>query len=216
MRGLERRRSEAMAVVKTLRCGAQGHNAYTSADGSHIYSTSMGDDLIAVIDPVAQEIIRKVPMGGVPRPIALTNDESVAYVALSGLLGFVVWDLTLDEIVDRVEMPIPEGTPPPPLDTYTHGLLLTPNQRELWLAGYAVGKVYGYMVPELQQIAAIDVGGQPHWLTLHPSGEPLYVSLEAQGAVAAIHRGIREVVRTMQVGEAPTRILAFTSPVERE
>lgn len=205
--------TETMTVVKTLPAGAQGHNAYLSADGRRVYSTSMGEDLISVIDVSSLEIERRIPVGGVPRPVALTRDGRLAYVALSGLIGYVTVDLESDEIVHRVELPIPPDTAPPPLDTYTHGVLLTPDQRELWLAAYATGKVYAYLVPEHRQIAEIEVGKGPHWLTLHPDGEPLYVSLEQQGAVAAIHRGLREVLRTAEVGQAPTRVLAFRTHV---
>ena len=207
--------TETMEVVKRLPAGRFQHNAYTSADGSRVYVTSMGDDLISVIDPASQEILRKVPMGGEPRPVALTEDGSVAYVALSGLLGFVVWDLSSDEVSEGIALPIPEGTPPPLLDTYTHGLLVTPNQRELWVAGYGVGKVYAYLLPGLEPLAEIETDGGPHWFTLHPSGEPLYVTLENTGSVSAIHRGLRTVMRTARVGEGPTRILAFSSPVSR-
>lgn len=204
--------TETMTVVKSLPVGEEEHNAYTCADGDHVYVTSMGDELIAVIDPEALEITRKVPMGGIPRPVALTEDESVAYVALSGLLGFVVWDLRTDEIVDRVEIPVPPGTPPPLLDTYTHGLLLTPDERELWTASYAIDAVHAFTVPDLEPLAEITVGQGPHWFALHPSGEPLYVSVERDGAVAAIHRGLRSLMRKAPAGQAPTRIVAFRTP----
>ena len=68
-------------------------------------------------------------------------------------------------------------------------------------------------MPERVELAEISVPGGPHWLTLHPDGEPLYVSLEGAGQVAAIHRGLREVIRVGNVGRAPTRILAFRTPV---
>lgn len=204
---------ENMTVLKTLPTGAQGHNAYTSPDGQFIYSTSMGDDLIAVIDPTTNEITRKIMTGGVPRPVALTRDNQTAYVALSGLIGFITVDLSTDEVVHRVEYPIPEGTTVPPLDTYTHGLLLTPNERELWVAAYGTDVVYGFLMPERQEFAAVPVEGGPHWFALHPDGEPLYVTLERGGKVAAIHRGLREVIRVAEVGEGPTRILAFRTPV---
>lgn len=203
----------AMTVLKTLPTGEQGHNAYTSPDGRRVFSTSMGENLISVIDVASWEIERRIPVGGVPRPVALTADGRRAYVALSGLIGFVTVDLETDRVVERLELPIPDGTPPPPLDTYTHGLLLTPDQRELWVAAYATRKVYAYLVPEGHQLAEIEVGGGPHWFTLHPDGEPLYVSLEREGKVAAIHRGIRQVLRVGSVGQAPTRILAFRTMV---
>ncbi len=203
----------SMERVRSLPTGAGGHNAYLAPDGD-VYSTSMGDDLIAVIDPATLEITRKIPVGGVPRPVAFTDDGRLAYVALSGLIGFVTLDLTADEIVDRVEYAIPEDVPVPVLDTYTHGVLLTPDQRELWVAAYGTDTMYAFLMPEGQELAAIPVPGGPHWLTLHPDGEPLYVSLERSGEVAAIHRGLREVVRVAPVGRGPTRVLAFRTPVD--
>ena len=206
--------TETMTRIKSLPTGAGGHNAYLSPDGRWVYSTSMGDDLIAVIDPTTLEIARKIHMGGAPRPVALTDDGKLAYVALSGMIGFVTLDLETDRVVHRLEYPIPEGTPVPPLDTYTHGVLLTPDQRELWVAAYATNTLYAFLMPERARLAEISVPGGPHWLTLNPNGEPLYVSLEGSGQVAAIHRGIREVIRVARVGRAPTRILAFRTPIK--
>jgi hypothetical protein len=121
------------------------------------------------------------------------------------MIGFITVDLTRDSVVDRVDMPIPAGTPPPLLDTYTHGVLLTPDNRELWIAVYATDKVYAFTMPGRQPLADLTVGDGPHWSTLHPEGEPLYVSLERAGEVAAIHRGLRTVQRKAAVGRGPTR-----------
>jgi len=205
--------TETMTRVKTLPTGRASHNAYTAPDGGLVYATSMGDNQIAVIDPVKLEVVRVISLNGQPRPMALTDDGRFAHVVLSGMIGFITVDLSTDEEVARVSLPIPEGTRAPPLDTYTHGMLLTPDQRELWIAAYATDKVYGYLMPERVELAEISVPAGPHWLTLHPDGEPLYVSLEGAGQVAAIHRGLREVIRVGNVGRAPTRILAFRTPV---
>jgi len=207
--------TETMEVVKQLPAGTAQHNAYTSADGGTAIVTSMGDELITVIDTDTLEVDRQIELPGIPRPVALTDDMSLAYVALSGLTGFITLDLRTDEVVDRLELEVPADTPPPPLDTYTHGLLLTPDERELWVAAYATDKVHAFAVPERRHFAEIEVPGGPHWFTLHPDGEPLYVTLEDTGRVAAIHRGLREVLRVAEVGQAPTRILAFRPPAER-
>ncbi len=206
--------TETMTLVKSLATGAGGHNAYTSPDGRLIYSTSMGDNQIAVIDPETLEIQRIIHLNGQPRPLSLTADGRYAHVVLSGMTGFITVDLETDQEVGRVSIPIPEGTPAPPLDTYTHGMVLTPDQRELWIGAYGTDKVYGFLMPERTQLAEIDLPGGPHWLALNPDGEPLYVTLERSGQVAAIHMGIREVIRLAKVGKAPTRILAFRTPVQ--
>ncbi|MFQ5720722.1 MAG: hypothetical protein ACE5IK_14375 [Acidobacteriota bacterium] len=205
--------TDTFTVIGEIPAGAMEHNAYTSANGTHVYLTSMGDRTVTVADPTTLEVVKRIPMGGVPRPMAILEDESIAYVALSSLLGFVTVDLQAGRVVDRLEKPIPAGTPVPPLDTYTHGMLLGPNERELWVAAYATRTVYAYLVPERREFAAIPVEGGPHWFALHPDGEPLYVTLENTGKVAAIHRGLREVLRTRKVCEAPTRMVVFRTPV---
>jgi len=204
--------TDSMRVVKTLPAGREQHNSYTSKDGQHVYVTSLADSLISVIDPERLEVVRQIRPGGIPRTIALTDPDSLVYVTLSGMIGFVTVNLTTDRVVDRMEMPIPEGTPPPLLDTYTHGVLLTPDNDELWIAVYATDKVYAFTMPGRQPLADLTVGNGPHWFTLHPDGEPLYVSLERAGEVAAIHRGLRTVHRKAAVGRGPTRILAFRTP----
>ena len=201
-----------MTVVKRLAAGHAQHNAYTSADGRFVFVTSMGDRLITLIDAERLEVVRQIALPGIPRPLALTRDLSRAYVALSGLTGFITVDLAAGRVVDRLELPIPADTPLPPLDTYTHGLLLTPDERELWVAAYASDTVHAFSMPERRHFAAVAVPGGPHWLALHPDGEPLYATLESTGRVAAIHRGLREVVRVAEVGRGPTRIIAFRAP----
>ena len=206
--------TETMSVVKTLPAGREQHNAYTSHDGRRVYVTAMGDSLITVIDPARLEIERKIPVGGIPRPVAFSANDSIAYVALSGMIGFVTLDLATDRVIDRLELPIPAGTPPPLLETYTHGILLTPDEKELWLAVYALDRVLAFSLPGNRPLADLVVGEGPHWFTLHPDGEPLYVSLERAGQVAAIHRGLREVMRKQPAGQGPTRILAFRGPAQ--
>ncbi len=206
--------TETMHVVRQLPAGTAQHNAYTSADGSQVFVTSMGESLITVIDTETLEIDRQIALGGVPRPVALTADLSTAYVALSGLTGFITLDLRTDAIVHRLQIPIPDDTPVPPLETYTHGLLLTPDERELWVAAYGSDRVHAFTLPGRATLAQIDVPGHPHWFALHPDGEPLYVTLESTGKVAAIHRGLREVIRIADVGQGPTRILAVKVPTD--
>jgi DNA-binding beta-propeller fold protein YncE len=201
--------TETMTVVKSLPVGREEHNAYTSADGREVFVTAMGDSLIAVIDPEQLVIKRKIKIPGIPRVVALKQDGSGAFLTLSSLHGFAELDLRTDATRRVIELPVPPGTPRPLLDTFTHGIILSPDEREVWIASYATDRVYAFTVPEMEPLADLVTGEGAHWFTLHPSGEPLYVSLERAGAVAAIHRGLRVVQATAKVGQAPTRILAF-------
>ncbi len=203
--------TETMAVVKSLPAGREQHNAYTSADGREVFVTSLGDSLIAVIDPERLEITRKIKPGGIPRVMALKRDGTAIFLTLSSFHGFAELNLKTDVTRRVTEVPVPPGTPRPLLDTYTHGILLSPDEREVWIASYATDNVYALTLPEAEPLAELTVGDGPHWFTLHPRGEPLYVSVERAGVVAAIHRGLRVVQTTAKVGQAPTRILAFST-----
>lgn len=203
--------TETMAVVKSLPAGREQHNTYTSADGREVFVTSLADSLIAVIDPERLEITRKIKPGGIPRVMALKRDGTGIFLTLSSFHGFAELNLKNDVTRRVAEVPVPPGTPRPLLDTYTHGILLSPDEREVWIASYATDKVYAFTVPEMELLAELTVGDGPHWFTLHPMGEPLYVSVERAGAVAAIHRGLRVVQTSAKVGQAPTRILAFST-----
>ena len=67
------------------------------------------------------------------RPLALTRDGRTVYAALSNLIGFVVADIEKG-VSRRVELgTLPEGLPRPYLDTFTHALHLSPDEKEIWV-----------------------------------------------------------------------------------
>jgi DNA-binding beta-propeller fold protein YncE len=98
-------------------------------------------------------------------------------VALSELHGFAALDLNTDKVVQRVELPkLPPDTPRPYLDTYTHGLALTPDEKEIWVTSVPDSKVYAFSIPALQPRGEVAVGKFPNWLAFTPDGKTLFVS----------------------------------------
>jgi len=62
------------------------HNAYNTGRNDVLYVLrSMGDHEIDRIDLTKMEYTDKIPVGGIPRPYAVTKNEKTLYVALSGL-----------------------------------------------------------------------------------------------------------------------------------
>ena len=101
---------------------------------------------------------------------------------------------------------MPPGTPKPFLDTYTHGLALTPNERELYVTSVPGNAVYAFTVPDLQPVTKIDVGKNPNWIAVHPDGGAVFVTNSADNTVSVIDTNSKKVVATLPVGRAPKRI----------
>ena len=200
-------------VVKRLPVGAEPHNAYTGEKTGRVYVTSVKGRKIHVFDGYTHAALHEIELPGEPRPLALTGDEKRAYVALSDFHGFVEVDLNERKVVRRVELPaLPAGTPEPYLKTYVHGLVLSPDESELWVTSYAGGAVHVYSVPELELVGTVKVGKSPHWLAWQQplesamQGWRLWVSEMDSNTVSAIDPVSREVVATIPTGPSPRRI----------
>src|SRR4051812_50043338 len=100
----------------------------------------MGDNKVHLIDRTTLSYVAEVPVGGVPRPLAVTRDEKTMYCALSDLHGFVIADIARRKVVDKVLLPVlPAGVKFPVPHTPTHGLELSPDEKELWVTGCGTG-----------------------------------------------------------------------------
>ncbi len=206
--GLDIVDTRPMKVIKHYPLEEWPHNSYTAADGSRVYVTTIVGKTIHAYDPKSHEELFVIRPGGEVRPLALTRDGRTIYAALSGLHGFAVVDVAQRQTVRRVELPsLPPNTPKPFLDTYTHGLALTPDEKELWVTSCPGGKVYVYSVPELKLLGSVPVGNFPNWMSFRPDGKVLFVSNTGSNSVTAIDVPGRRVLATIPVGASPKRLL---------
>jgi YVTN family beta-propeller protein len=199
----------AMKVIDRMKAPAWPHNTYVSADGRRLYLGTMAGSRITIYDTATHKQLNEIAPGDWVRPIALPRDEVLAYVALSKLHGFAVVDLKAGKTVRRVELPaLPPGTEIPPYDTLTHGLALTPNERELYVTSMAGRAVYAFSVPDLKQLAKIDVGKFPNWISISQDGKQVWVSNQLDDTVSVIDTKTKKVLATIPVGHEPKRLLA--------
>ena len=186
------------------------HDAYTTADGSRIYVGAQYGNAVGVFDPATFELLHQIPTSDGVRPLALSKDSRTVYAALSNLLGFVVVDAAKRAVTSRVELgTLPDGVPKPYLDTYTHAIQLVKDDTELWITDCINDLVRIVRTSDLTEIGQIRVGKFPHWFTVRPDGEVLFVSLWDSHAVAAIDVQSRKVLANVQFarGSGPKRIL---------
>jgi DNA-binding beta-propeller fold protein YncE len=206
---------DPLQLVKKLPMSEGPHDAYTTDDGSRIYVGAQYGKAIGVFDPAAQSLLHEIPTSDGVRPLEPTHNGKVLYAALSNLIGFVVVDPDSRRVIRRVELAqLPPGVPKPYLDTFTHAIQLVKNETEIWVTDCVNDLIRIVSTKDLKEIGQIRVGKFPHWFTVRPDGQVLFVSLWDSHAVAAIDINTRKVLTNIQFprGSGPKRILVAPKP----
>jgi YVTN family beta-propeller protein len=199
-------------VVKNLPVKVP-HNCYNAGSNEQIFVTSMGDDKVLLVDLKGLRYAAEIPVGGVPRPLAVTRDGKTLYCALSDLHGFVIADVPARKVVRKVELPpLPPGAKLPVPRTPTHGLELTPDGKELWVTSCATDTVYVFDTARGEVVGKVGVGKGPNWVTFSPDGRYCCVSNVLSDDVSILDRARRREVARVKVGKQPKRLVAVDLP----
>lgn len=189
------------------------HNCYNARRNDHFFVTSMGERKVNLIDLKTLSYLAEIPVGGIPRPLAVTRDEKTLYCALSGLHGFVIVDIPEREVVQTVQLPpLPEGVKLPVPFTPTHGLELTPDEKELWVTSCGTDTVYVFDTASKKIVGKVGVGKGPNWLTFSPDGKYCCVSNVLSDDVSIIDAVNRREVARVKVGKQPKRLVVVNAP----
>jgi YVTN family beta-propeller protein len=201
---------ESLRILKYLAVQAP-HNCLNAGNNDHMFVTSTKGNQVNIIDLETLQYIAEIPVGGVPRPIAVDHGEKSLYVALSLLHGFVIADIATRKVVHKVEFPaLPADLDLRPLlNTATHGLTLTPDGKELWAASVPTGNVYVYDVAAGKVSSTIPVGKLPNWIAFSPDGRYGCVTNTGSNDCSIIDRRSKKEVGRIRVGKAPKRLAAF-------
>jgi YVTN family beta-propeller protein len=202
-------------VVKSLPVRVP-HNCYDARRNDHLWVTSMAGHQVRLIDRKTLGYLADIPVGGVPRPLAVTHDEKLLYCALSDLHGFVIADVPRKKVVQTVHLPkLPEGTRFPVPHTPTHGLELTPDEKELWVTSCGTDTVYVFDTARRQVVGKVGVGSGPNWVAFSPDGKYCCVSNVLSDDVSILDVARRKEVARVKVGKLPKRLVAVNAPGPR-
>lgn len=186
------------------------HNCYNSGNNGDMYVSSMGSDEVDRIDLATMTYSEKIPVGGIPRPYAVSPDEKRLYVALTDFHGFVIASIPQCKVVGRVELPpAPPSHCPLEPHTPTHGLGLSPDGAQLWVTSLADSLVYVYDIPAKRLLGKVPVGKCPNWIAFSPDGKYCCVSNSDSDDCSIIDTQTRKEVARVKVGKGPKRLLAL-------
>jgi DNA-binding beta-propeller fold protein YncE len=155
------------------------HNTIYGPDGRRVYLAGLRSPLLAVADPATLAIVKRVgPFSNVIRPFTINAAQTLCFVNVNDLLGFEVGDLKSGKMLHRVEV---AGFAKGPVKRHgcpSHGIGLTPDERELWLADGANSSVHIFDARAMppRQIATIKLRDQPGWITFSLDGTRAFPS----------------------------------------
>jgi DNA-binding beta-propeller fold protein YncE len=123
-------------VTASIDSGGIGpHNTVVSPDSSRVYLGPRYTNYLLVASTRTNQVIRKIgPVGGVGgiRPFTINGAQNLAFITLSGFLGFQVGDISTGSILYTVPVqgfPTRGGAVSAP----SHGISLSPDEKEVYL-----------------------------------------------------------------------------------
>jgi DNA-binding beta-propeller fold protein YncE len=167
---------ERVAKVVT---NSGAHNTVYARDGSRVYLAGLRSPELSIADPKTHTVVRTVgPFSHSIRPFTVNADQTLCYVNVNELLGFEIGDIRTGRKLHRVEVQGYEKGPVKRHGCPSHGIGLTPDERELWLCdGHNNAMhVFDNTVMPPKQIATIPVRDQPGWISFSIDGARAYPS----------------------------------------
>ncbi len=121
-------------VIKKLSVKSGAHNTIYSPTGKRVYLAGLQSPLLNIADAETHTVTKTVgPFGSAIRPFTINGAETLCFVNVNGLLGFEVGDIRTGKSMHRVEVPGFKMGPVKRHKCPSHGVALTPDEREVWV-----------------------------------------------------------------------------------
>lgn len=166
-------------VITTIETNSGSHNTIWSVDGNYVYLAGLKSRLLSIADPKTNKVVKTVgPFDNVIRPFTVNGSGTLVFVNVNGLLGFEVGDLQTGKKLYHVEV---QGYKQGPVKRHgcpSHGIALTPDEKELWLADCANDAIHVFdsTVMPPKQITSIKARDCVGWLSFSMDGKVAYSS----------------------------------------
>jgi DNA-binding beta-propeller fold protein YncE len=150
------------------------HNTIVGLDGRFAYLAGLKSPILSISDLRTHTAVRGVgPFSASIRPFTINGRQSLCFVNVNDLLGFEVGDLGTGKMLHRVEV---QGFQKGPVKRHScpsHGIGLTPDERQLWVCDAANSRLHVFDATQMppRQLTSIAVREQPGWITFSLDGK---------------------------------------------
>lgn len=201
--------------------GSGPHNTVISANGAHVYMGARNfantPTYLTVADIASNGNVRKIgPFQEGIRPFTINRNETLAYVTVTGLLGFQVADIQHGNILYTVDLTQlgfadePTGPSAP-----SHGIALSPDETRVAVVDWPNDMVHIFDVTGLPTSAPRKIADIPFSRSMHHNESSCAYDCQADGWLAYSRDG-----RFLYVGDvgdvidtATNRVLTNLAPL---
>ncbi len=166
-------------VIATIEPKSGAHNTVYGRDGKEVYLAGLKSPLLTIADTSTHTAARTVgPFAAAIRPFTVNGSQTLIFANVNELLGFEIGDLKSGKKLHRVEV---QGFGKGPIKRHgcpSHGIGLTPDEKELWVVDAFNKKIHIFdaTVMPPKQMMSLDVRDEPGWVTFSIDGTLAYPS----------------------------------------
>jgi DNA-binding beta-propeller fold protein YncE len=160
-------------VIARIEPHQGAHNTVYGADGKRAYLAGLRSPYLAVAETQGHTTAERVgPFSAPVRPFTVNSRQTLCFVNVNELLGFEVGDLTTGEKLFRVEV---HGFQKGPIKRHgcpSHGIGLTPDEKELWVCDAANQMLHVFDAAAMppKQVGGVKLRDEPGWVTFRLDG----------------------------------------------
>ena len=227
----------ALGEVDSVDVGVVPTDVSFNGDGTRAYVANQFSQSVGVVDvatstqvssiPVSGDVFQAIPNGADNRLYVVTNRDSLyeierasgtrlRRIALGGTGQSMAWHpngylLYVSTFTGGTALEVDTRTMTVSRTFVTgskaQAVVVSRDGTELFVADEDLGKVDVFSLASGALLTSIDVDGNPWGMAMTPDQQQLYVGLVFQGEVVVIDRASRTVVRRIDTGGAPRRIV---------
>jgi DNA-binding beta-propeller fold protein YncE len=165
-------------LIKKIEVHKKAHNTIYAPSGKYVYLDDLSSPTLHVADPKTHTLVKKIgPFANNVRPFTINGKENLVFVTVDSLLGFEVGDLNTGQKLAHVEV---QGWNRGPVRRHgnpSHGIGLTPDEKELWVADGHNMRVHVFTAQApYQQLTTIPLQDMPGWVLFSMDGKYVYPS----------------------------------------
>jgi YVTN family beta-propeller protein len=224
------------AVVKSVPVRSTVHNVFVTPDDSEVIAglrgeVEPGEPAFQIIDPKTDTVAWGMELTGHKqygrthhevRPMAFeaAADGSTkrAFAQATGINAVFVIDWQARKVVDMLfppKLPLWKQNADGIQTGDMHGLEVLPDRSSVWASSRLDSRIYGWTLPDLKYIGAVEVGPSANWMTATPDSKYMYVAVSGVDHTLAIDLKKLAIVAKIKTGARPARISTAILPLDR-
>jgi YVTN family beta-propeller protein len=223
-------------IVRSIAVHHPVHNVYVTPDDSQVIAglrgeVDAGEPTIEVIDPKTDTVAWGMELTGYEqygrkthevRPMAFEagpdGSTKRMFAQATGINAVWVIDWNKRQVVDLLwppKLPLWKQNADGIQAGDMHGLEVLPDRSSVWASSRLDSRIYGWSLPDLKYIGAVEVGPTANWMTPTPDSRYMYVAISGSDHTIAVDLQKLQIVAKIKTGARPARISTAILPLDR-